>query len=496
MRPSARARLVPLAAALAVGCISGAGAAPVPTPVEGVRATAPRDGVPAVAPAAAGRRSAAAELGRTIAVSVNDIGALGNGISHSQAISADGRFVAFESQSDNLSGVDLNGEFEIFVRDLQANRTERITTGALGLDTDFSSGQPALSGDGRFVAFMSEATNLIAGDTNERDDIFVFDREKKTMERVSLPSGVVAGQDLAGTLRELTGQGASARQADGNSQVPTLSADGRYVAFDSYASNLVPGDTNDLSDVFVRDRQTNTTERINVGPGGAQSTADSGQAVISADGRYVAYESWAGELASGEDANNAYDVYVYDRVTRTQERISVTRAGAAGDGASFAPSISADGRYVAFDSTAPDLAPGDTNGKYDVFVRDRVEGTTTRVSVDGEGGQAAADSALPSISGDGRYVGFHSFASTLVPDDGNRARDVFVHDRRTRAVSRVSVTDAGEDAAGVSGAPALSHDGRWVAFDSLAPNLAPVDTNDTDDIFVRDRLAERPAGSG
>jgi Tol biopolymer transport system component len=292
---------------------------------------------------------------------------------------------------------------------------------------------------------------------------------------VSLPSGV-ASDDVLGGL---------ARQPNGTSEQPSLSADGRFVAFDSYADNLVPGDTNGMSDVFVRDRQTGTLERIYVGPGGAQTSEDCGQAVLTADGRYVAYESWSPNLVEG-DTNSAYDVFVYDRVTRTQERISVDGAGRQGDGASFAPSISADGRYVAFDSVATDLVRGDTNGKYDVFVRDRKARTTTRVSVDAAGRQVAGDSGLASISGDGRYVGYHSFAGTLVPDDTNRARDAFRHDRVTGAVVRISVTDDGRDALGTSGAPSLSGDGSRVAFDSLAANLGPNDTNRTDDIFVRE----------
>jgi Tol biopolymer transport system component len=419
---------------------------------------------------------AAAALGeRTIAVSVNDNGQLGNGVSFSQSISADGRFVAFESQSSNLGTLDLNGEFEIFVRDLQNGRTERITTGPLGLDSDYSSGQPVLSADGRFVAFSSEATNLVLGDTNDSDDIYVFDREKKAIERVSLPTGV-ASNDVIGGL---------GRQANGNSEKPALSADGRFVAFDSYADNLVPGDANGLSDVFVRDRRTGVTERISVGPGGRQTTQDSGQAVISADGRYVAYESWAPNLVPG-DTNDGYDVFVYDRVSHTQERVSVDSAGHQANGASFAPTISADGRFVAFDSVATDLVAGDTNGKYDVFLRDRKAATTIRVSVDGSGRQVGGDSGLASISGDGRYVGYHSFASALVPHDVNGARDAFRYDRLTGAVVRVSVTDAGADAIGTSGAPSLSGDGRRVAFDSLAANLASSDTNNTDDVFVRE----------
>lgn len=425
---------------------------------------------------------AAAALGeRTIPVSVNDKGEIGNGVSFSQFISADGRFVTFESQSSNLSTLDLNGEFEIFVRDLQNGRTERITTGPVGLDSDYSSGQPVLNADGRFVAFSSEATNLVLGDTNESDDIFVFDREKKAIERISLPSGV-ASNDLVGGLT---------KQANGNSEQPALSADGRFVAFDSYADNLVPGDANNLSDVFVRDRQTGVTERISVGPNGAESTEDSGQAVISADGRYVAYESFSSNLVPG-DTNGGYDIFVYDRVAHTQERISVTSAGREGNGASFAPTISSDGRFVAFDSVATNLVGGDTNEKYDVFLRDRKAGTTVRVSVDGAGKQVVGDSGLASISGNGRYIGYHSFASTLVPNDRNGARDAFRYDRVTGAVVRVSVTDAGADAAGTSGAPSLSADGTKVAFDSFAPNLAPADTNKTDDIFVR----ELPGATG
>jgi Tol biopolymer transport system component len=454
-------------------------------PREGVRAEPPPDIVGGVADPPPydiepGRADGVGRSGpgRTIPVSVNGVGAMGNGISHSQAISADGRYVAFESQSSNIDGVELFDQFEVYVHDLDSSRTERISVGPGGRDPDRSSGQPVLSADGRYVAFMSEATNLLpeagarggeGGDTNGRDDIYLRDRRTGALERVSVPTG------------------AGGAQANGNSQMPSVSADGRFVAFDSYADNLVPGDTNGLSDVFVRDRVAGTTERVNVGPGGRQARADSGQAVISADGRYVAFESWAGDLAPGRDGNRAYDIFVRDRVARATERVSVTPGGAAANAASFAPSISADGRFVAFDSPASDLVPGDTNGRYDVFVRDRATSTTARVSVDSRGRQVAADSALASISGDGRHVGYHSYAAGLVPDDRNRSRDVFLYDRRTRGVVRVSVTGDGRDAFGVSGAPSLSYDGRRVAFDSLASNLAPGDHNATDDIFVRDR---------
>jgi Tol biopolymer transport system component len=284
------------------------------------------------------------------------------------------------------------------------------------------SGSPSISADGRYVAFRSEATNLVAGDTNNTADVFVRDRLAGTTERVSLSTAGVQGNNFSG--------------------YPSISADGRIVAFASVATNLVSGDTNQSYDIFVRDRLSGTTERVSVATGGAQGNNSSTYPAISADGNWVVFTSVASNLVAG-DTNGASDVFVRDLVSATTERASVATGGAEGNGASGGPVISADGRYVAFLSTATNLVSGDTNGFMDIFVRDRSSGTTERVSVATGGAQENSDSFDSWISADGRYVAFESAASNLVAGDTNGARDVFVRDRA--AAGSTGLCDPGVD---------------------------------------------------
>jgi Tol biopolymer transport system component len=277
-----------------------------------------------------------------------------------------------------------------------------------------------------------------------------------------------------------------------------ISADGRYVAFRSDATNLVPGDTNGVEDVFVHDRQTGVTERVSVDSSGKEGNSHSVAPAISGDGRYVAFLSGASNLVPG-DTNGHEDVFVHDRQTEVTERVSVDSSGKEGKGWSRNPAISADGRYVAFESEASNLVPGDTNGDPDVFVHDRQAGVTERVSVDSSGNQGMGWSFHPAISADGRYVAFDSWAGNLVPGDTNGRGDVFVHDRQTGITERVSVDSSGNEGNRNSWDPAISADGRYVAFASDASNLVPGDTNNfcdfnqdgnlenCPDVFVHDR---------
>ncbi len=325
----------------------------------------------------------------------------------------------------------------------------------------------SISADGRYVAFESSASNLVPGDTNESEDVFVRDRLSGTTTRVSLDSGGV--------------------EANGSSHMPSISADGRYVAFSSSASNLVPGDTNEREDVFVRDRLSGTTTRVSVTSGGTQANGDSGWAVISGDGRYVAFASYASDLVA-HDTNGRQDVFLHDRVAASTIRVSVGSDGLEGDRISTVPSISVDGRYVAFES-ASTLVSDDTNGYTDVFVYSRDTAAVSRVSVASDGAQANdGESSGASISSDGRYVAFSSFASNLVSDDVNGYSDVFVHDRSTGTTTRVSLASDGTQADVWSGGPSISADGRYVAFTSAASNLVLGDINDYSDVFVHDRL--------
>jgi len=284
-------------------------------------------------------------------------------------------------------------------------------------------------------------------------------------ERVSLSSGV---------------------QANSHSYAASLSADGRFVAFDSYSSNLVPGDTNNTPDVFVYDRQTGVTERVSVDSAGVQGDSYSMEPSISGDGRFVAFYSYASNLVTG-DTNDDGDIFVHDRQTGITERVTVDSAGNEANDFTFPPNISADGRYVAFESWASNLVPGDTNAIGDVFVHDRQTGVTERVSVDSAGNQGNSESEGPALSADGRYVAIYSWASNLVPGDTNGDYDIFVHDRQTGATERVSVDSAGNEANESSYFTAIGADGRFVAFASRASNLVAGDDNGAADVFVHDR---------
>lgn len=266
---------------------------------------------------------------------------------------------------------------------------------------------------------------------------------------------------------------------------PVISTDGRTVAFVSDDAALVPGDTNIVGDVFVRDLKIGTTTRVSVSSSGAQSDAGSSDVGLSTDGRYVVFSSVSGALTPG-DTNGDADVFVHDRMTRSTTRVSDAAGGSAGNGSSFGGVISGDGRYVAFQSFASNLVPGDTNGAFDVFIHDRRTHQTTRVSRAFDGGPGNSHSFGAALSRDGRLVGFLSDASNLVPGDTNGFQDVFLWDRRSGTTSRVSVASNGAQANAGSFRPVLSADGRTIGFASAASNLVPADGNEQQDVFVRD----------
>jgi Tol biopolymer transport system component len=414
---------------------------------------------------------ATAASGDTVRVSVSSAGAEGSSFSDTPSISADGRYVAFRSIAENLVAGDTNGAFDVFVHDRQTGVTERVSVSSGGVEGNRDSDLPSISADGRHVAFRSSASNLVAGDTNGTADVFVYDRQSGTTERVSVGSAGAQGNDASWN--------------------PSISADGHYVAFWSFASNLVAGDTNGSEDVFVHDRQSGATERVSVGSGGTQGNGRSNYPSISADGRYVAFSSEASNLVSG-DTNGSHDVFVHDRQSGATARVSVSSGGVEGNRWSQVPSISADGRYVAFLSFASSLVPGDTNGREDVFVHDRQTGVTERVSVSSGGVQGNWDSGVGSISADGRYVAFRSFAENLVAGDTNGTYDVFVHDRQSGATDRVSVSSGGVQGNDRSEESSISADGRFVAFSSFASNLVAGDTNLLSDVFVHEYTLSVP----
>ncbi len=272
-------------------------------------------------------------------------------------------------------------------------------------------------------------------------------------------------------------------EANDNSDYPSISDDGRYVAFMSWASNLVTSDTNNSADIFLLDRNTAAIGRISVASDGTQGNCYSTSPRISANGRYVVYDSCSINLVAG-DTNNSVDIFLYDRVTRQTELISRASDGSLGNSNSRWPSVSGDGRYVVYASDASNLVAGDTNGTMDIFLRDRVAGTTQRVSVASDGTQGDNASRWPVISADGQSIAFVSYADNFAAGDTNNSGDVFLHDRVSGETTRLSVSTAGLQGVGESNAPSISADGSRVVFVSNA-SLVPDDTRSWD-IYVRD----------
>lgn len=375
------------------------------------------------------------------------------GMSESPSISGDGRYVAFVSGASGVvSGYDPR-YYDIFIRDRATGQASLVSVGLGGLRPNGYSFSPVVSADGRYVAFLSGASNLVANDTNSDTDAFVRDRLLGVTERVSVSSW--EGQ---------ANQGAMLYWLD-------MSADGRYVAFLSSSSNLVAGERGGYSDLYVRDRLLGRTERVSVDPsGGAQDGGVGQEFALSRDGRYVAFLSSSSNLVAG-DLNHATDAFVRDRLTGITELLSVSSDGAQGDAHSQGVyDVSDDGRYVLFGSEATNLVPDDTNGECDGFVRDRELGTTERVATPPDGG-----CSWMSLSPDGRLVGFLSPAAGIVAGDTNGVTDTFVRDRATGATERVSVSSAGVQGNADSYRPHFSADGRFVAFESLATNLVAND---------------------
>ncbi len=380
------------------------------------------------------------------------------------AISADGRYVAFESFAGDLVPDDhtIYG-FDIFVRDLASGTTVRASVDTGGGDPNDQSYAPSISADGRYVAFYSYASDLLHEDGNGFSDIFVRDLVAGTTVRASVDTGDGDPNSASGPL--------------------SINADGRYVAFYSEASDLVQGDGNHVPDIFVRDMVAGTTVRASVDTGGGDPNNVSYGPSVSADGRYVAFYSYASDLVQG-DGNGAPDIFVRDLVAGTTVQASVDTGGGDPHGSSYEPAISADGLYVAFFSWASDLIQRDRNRLPDIFVRDLVAGTTVRASVDTGGGDPNNVSYGPSVSADGRYVAFYSWASDLVPGGGNGFSHIFVRDLVAGTTVRASVDTGGGDPNGGSYDPVISADGRYVASSSNAGDLVPGRGDKGSDVFI------------
>jgi len=291
-----------------------------------------------------------------------------------------------------------------------------------------------------------------------------------------------AGDPLQHLLRISLGavQTSGVLQANDASYTPAVSADGRWVAFSSDASNLVPGDFNHSRDVFLRDTRTGEIRRVSVSSAGRQGNADSYNPSISGDGRYVVYDSFASNLVPG-DTNRQGDVFLYDRDQRSTTRISVRFDGAQTDAQSGFGVISRDGNIIAFESRATEVIKGLKSPATQIYAYDRAKKTTDLISAAFLGGPASGGSGALSLSDDGRYVAFSSSSADLVPYDVNQRDDIFVRDRQSNTTRRASVNGVGGEANGTSAEPAISGDGRYVAFESQATNLLGLDPTFQDD---------------
>jgi Tol biopolymer transport system component len=390
----------------------------------------------------------------SVAVSVDDtsthlVGGLGT-----CAIDEHGERVAFASASEELVAGDTNATWDVFVRHVATQSTVRVSVSETGAEFSGESRNPALSKDGRYVVFATMPNK-----------VYVRDLVAITIENVNVTPAGLAGNGAAQT-----------------DYTYAITPDGRFVAFASYASNLVIGDTNSRADLFVRDRQLQVTERVSVSSFGEQADNYSVRAALSDDGRYVAFESYADNLVPG-DANAWADVFVRDRWLDVTERVSLNAAGQQAHLGAYRPSMSADGRFVAFESASSNLVSGDTNSAPDVFVKDRQTGAVELVS--STPGGAPLGGGFPSLSADARFVAITSAATTFYLGDANNAVDVFVVDRHQHGRVLVGRAPSGDQANGNASELALSRDGQHVAFGSFATNLFGADTNGKLDYFVQ-----------
>ncbi|MFH1769189.1 MAG: PKD domain-containing protein [Parcubacteria group bacterium] len=383
-----------------------------------------------------------------------------NNGSYAPDVSADGGYVAFYSGASNLIEGDTNGFADAFVYDRYNESVERVSVSTHGIEgNSHVTGNPSLSADGGYVAFSSSASNLVPEDNNNAPDVFVYNRFNRELEIVSLSN--------------------SGELGNGPSSLPQISSDGRYVSFYSDATNLVNGDTNNTLDIFVRDRVSNTTERVSISPDGLYDGASVGPSSISSDGRFVVF--------SGAFDRNISDVWVRDRHIGTTRLVSVSPNGIRTNMHSHAShrSVSSDGRFIVFRSYASNLISNDYNGWGDVFLKDMDTNQIELVSVSNEGILGNYNSGNPTMDAQGLYVVFESGASNLTSGDNNQYYDVFVRDIQNEVTRLVSYNNLMLSANYGAGGPVISSDGNIIAFVSKSSDIVDNDSNGFDDVFIR-----------
>ncbi len=393
----------------------------------------------------------------------------GNSVSSSPVFSPDSTKIAFYSDASNLVAGDTNGTGDIFVKDLITGAITRVSTDAAGAQSNGYSQHPRFSPDGSKITFDSNASNLVPGDNNSVTDVFVKDLASGAITRVG---GTTVGDP---------------------SYAPVFSPDGSKIAFYSYASNLVANDLNNTADVFIKDLTTGAITRVSADAAGVGGNSGSLEPVFSPDGSKVAFFSFASNLVAG--GNSIGGIFVKDLASGQVTLVSTAADGAQGNNTSSEPVFSPDGTRIAFYSIASNLVPGDSNGFGDAFVKDLVTGAVTRVSTNAAGVQGNRDSFGPVFSPDGNKIVFFSNAINLVTGDSNGTTDVFVKDLVTGAIARVSTDAAGAQGNQGSAFSVFSPDGTKIAFYSFASNLVAGDSNNAFDVFVKNLVSnpEDPA---
>jgi outer membrane biosynthesis protein TonB len=406
-------------------------------------------------------------------VSVDSAGNEGDLVSQTPSISGDGQLIVFASEATNLVENDLNDAQDIFLHDWLTGATTRISVSATGQESNGDSAWPAISADSNVIAFSSNASNLVEGDSNQVEDVFVVDRSTGLIERVSLSS--------------------SREEANGASSQPVISSDGRYIAFVSSATNLFPGASSGHSEVYLYDRVKRAILWVSAPAGVGNNDDDSREVTISGDGNWVAFSSSSTQLVGG-DTNNRSDIFLWSRGSNTIARLNLSSSGAQADRSSYEPAISSDGRWIAFRSYATNLVGNDTNGMGDIFLCDRLNGNIQLVSLSSTGEQAQGGSSDEAVvSADGRFVAFRSSANNLVASDTNGMMDIFVRDMQG-TTTRVSVDSNGSQSNDNNYAPTINLDGAILAFYSVSTNLdlVLVDTNNTGDVFAHGEKPVEP----
>ncbi|MCU1369803.1 MAG: domain protein beta Propeller [Ilumatobacteraceae bacterium] len=410
-------------------------------------------------------------------ISVATTGNTGDGGSLGSSPSSKGRFVAFTSSAGNLVAGDTNGVKDVFVRDTLAGTTQLVSVSTAGARGNGDSDQPSISFDGRYVAFRSAAANLVAGDTNAKNDVFLRDLRNSTTIRVSVKHN--GGGQTTG----------------GDASYPNVSDDGTMVSFLSSSPNVVDFDLNNLPDVFVRDVVgSGTTDIATVTSSEVQLALGANAPAMSGNGRFVVFDSDTAQV--GVDTNGTRDVFLRDRTLGTTERVSIASNGDPSDGASYYSRVSDNGRYVAFQSIATDLTPAvDAPGFDDVFRRDRTLATTelvSRTDADQPGNKGGTG---PSISADGTKVAFASQSTNLITSDTNAVTDAFVRDLSAQTTTRSSVKTNGGQLDGLSYGPELSPEGGAASFTTLSTQGFNQDVNATLDVYLRGVQEVGPFGA-